>query len=603
MFAEQEGNPVNLGDQRLKTLLTALNRPKRIIGHNIKFDLAVLYKDGFEITETQELVDTITAARMYFPDKYQKLDLGTVSDILLKTDNWKGEFHAFLKKHKWHKNYDQAPADVVGEYCINDCKNTFRIYEILTSYIDKTQQNRVWDQECALLKVLWKMEKEGLYFDRTYCEDRLEKIKAKLYQIEQQIYALVGKEFDISSPKQIGEIMTGIGITSPHKTPTGQLKWGVAELLTINHPIASLILDYRGIEKMRSSYFEPLLVWEDDRQHPSFKPWGTVTGRMSCERPALQTLSNKSQDLAGEEDNPEVIEAIKAMMGARAGQVVDMTSAGGGQVGGGSFANLTSYAKKYEDTDTSVAVRRLYIAPPGYYLYCMDVSQMEMRVFADYVKDETLTKLLDDGSFDFHSYVVKEVWKIEEDSALWKFYRNLAKAINFGLLYGIGDEKLAAQIQKTKDEATAYKEQYFDRFPKARDFMNLVMSTVKTRGYIKNRFGRRYTIDPDKAYVGVNYLIQGSSADIVKSRMVAIDKYLKDKQTKMVCQVHDELVFYVKIEEEKWIVPELKRLFEERQIETFLPIEVSKAAPSWAEKKKMCVACMEFKESCKCEKK
>lgn len=588
----------------LPKLFKSINKVPAIVGHNLKFDLAALYQDGFEITRTQRIYDTITAARMYFPDKYQSLSLEAVTDVLLKhsDDSWKKTFKDYLKQNGWSKNYDLAPAKVVGEYCVRDCIYTYQVYEILTKYISDTKQERVWDQESELLSVLWRMEKEGLYFDREYCLDRLDKIHKKLEQLEYTIYAMVGRQFDIRSPKQLNEVMTELGITSPHLTPGGKPKWGVAELMTIEHPIVSVILEYRGIEKMRSTYFEPLPPWEDDRLHPSFKPWGAVTGRMSCTNPSLMNLSNKSQNLAGEEQNEEAIEAIKAMMGARSGQIVDMTSATGNISGGGSFAGLISYAKKYSDTEDSVAVRRLYIPPPGYSLYCIDFSQMEMRIFADYVIDEQLDALLENDAFDFHSHVAKEVWKVDESSSLWKFYRNLAKCINFGLIYGIGNDKLSSQIQKSVEEAIVYKREYFSRFPKALKFIHSVRDVVISRGYIVNRFGRRYTLPAEKSYVGVNYLVQGTGADIVKNRMVAIDDYLKDKQTKMVVQVHDELVFYVKDEEEKEVVPRLKALLEERQIKTFLPVDVSKGDHSWAEKRKVCTDCMEFKELCKCQK-
>lgn len=595
LFSETTESARNLPLTYLKPLFSALNKPKTIVGHNIKFDLAALYQDKFEITRDQRIEDTITASRLYFADKFQSLSLETVSDLLLNTsqENWKKDFREYLKAHKWHNNYDHAPPEVVGEYCINDCKNTDEIYLILTKYIQETEQDKVWEQESQLLKVLWKMEKQGLYFDRHYLEDRLGKIHTKLHQLEEQIYALVGRPFDIRSAKQVGEIMQGIGMKSPHLTPGGKPKWGVAELMTVDHPIASLILEFRGIEKMRSTYFEPLLIWNDNCQHPSIKPWGSITGRQSCTNPSLMNLSNKSQDLAGEEVNEEALDAIKAMMGAREGHVVDMTSASGNLTGGGSFAGLISYAKKYEDTDSTVAVRRLYIPPEGYQLYCIDFSQMEMRVFADYVNDPQLNQLLEEN-IDFHGLVTKEVWKVDEKNKMWKFYRNLAKCINFGLIYGIGIEKLSSQIQKTKEEAIVYKREYFKRFPKALKFIKQVTDTVVERGYIFNRYGRRYTIPADKAYTGVNYLCQGTAADILKNRMIAIDEYLSDKQSKMIISVHDELVFYVKNEEEREVAPRLKQLLEERQIRTFLPVDVSKGNPSWAEKSGFCVDCFEY---------
>lgn len=593
----------NLGEGYLESLLTALKIPIRLIGHNIKFDLAGLYKEGFELGDEQELEDTIIGARLYFPDKYDSLSLENLTKTLLGEDDsdWKANLKSYMKSNKI-KSYDQVPIAMLAEYCETDVLKTAKSLYILREHVKETGQNVVYAQEQALLKVLFNMEKEGLYFDRGYCIDRLIKLNSKLASLSKEIYVHAGREFDVNSVKQLNEVFTELGIESKGKTAKGNPKWGVSELMVVGHPLAGLILELRGIEKMRSTYFEPILEYKDDRLHPNFKSWGTITGRMASQNPSVQNLSNKSQNLAHEEQSEEVLDAIKAMLGARQGQYVDMTSASGNIAGGGSLASLTSYAKKYEDNDDSVAVRRLYVPPEGYSLYCIDYSQMEMRVFADYVNDPQLHSLLESKNFDFHSHVATEVWKVVEDSPLWKFYRNLAKAINFGLIYGIGDNKLSSQIQKTVEEAKEYKTQYFSRFPKALTFIEQVRTTVKRRGWVKNRFGRRYTIPEERAYTGVNYLVQGTSADIVKNRMLAIDDFNKRNklQSKMVVQVHDELLFYAHHDEEHTVIPRYKEILEERQIKTYLPVEVSKAIPSWAQKAKICLVC--FEKECKCQK-
>lgn len=591
---------LNLPIELLPILLKALKNVPTLLGHNIKFDLAGLYKEGYRVPDSQKLEDTLIGARLFFHDKFDSLSLENLTKTILGIDesNWKHTFKKYLKSNKI-KSYDWADVSLIAEYCERDTLNTYLSYQFLMRYVKETDQGKIYEQESTLLKIIFEMECTGLYFDRNYCVDRLAKLKHKIQTLSTDIYAVAGKEFDVNSVKQLNEVLTQLGIESKGKTATGNAKWGVSELMSIGHPISGLILELRGIEKMRSTYFEPILVNKDDRLHPNIKSWGTITGRMATTNPSVQNLSNKSQNLSYEEQDEEVLDAIKAMLGARQGQYVDMTSASGNIAGGGSLASLTSYAKKYEDTDDSVAVRRLYVPPAGYKLYCIDYSQMEMRVFADYVQDPHLHEYLEDRQFDFHSHVATEVWNVTEDSGLWKFYRNLAKAINFGLIYGIGDEKLASQIQKTVDEAKEYKKQYFARFPKALGFIESVRNVVTSRGWVKNRFGRRYYISSEKAYTGVNYLVQGTSADIVKNRMIAIADYNSDKQSKMVIQIHDELLFYVHESEEKLVVPEYKRLLEDRQIKTYLPVEVSLAEPSWAQKKKICLTC--FKEPCTCD--
>ena len=175
---------------------------------------------------------------------------------------------------------------------------------------------------------------------------------------------------------------------------------------------------------------------------------------------------------------------------------------------------------------------------------------------------------------------------MEEDHHLWDFYRTLAKAVNFGLIYGIGIKKLGQQIQRTTEEARAYRQEYFARFPKALSFIDKVHEVIEIRGFTFNRFKRRYWVDPNRVYVGVNYLIQGTSADIVKNRMIACQQFIRENglKSRMLAQVHDEIIFEVHESEEEWLPWRLQEIMEVRQINTFLPVDVSKGEPSWAQK-------------------
>lgn len=597
----------NLPLEFLPILLDHLSGIPKLIGHNIKFDLAFLHKDGFVLGEYQELEDTIVAGRLYVAGRHPDLSLEGLTKQLLGEDqsSYKKEFSEYVKK-VWKKKYNDSPADKVGPYCESDCLTTRKIRDKLVAFIEETGQTKVWNQECKLLKVLWEMEKTGFSFDDEYCRDRIPKLEARMLQIQQQIYRMCGGfEFNVGSVDQVNKAFEKVGIkplsmTAPStRFPAGKPQWSVTELMSVQHPMGGAILEYRALQKLKTTYFDPLLEYPDHTIHCSFRSAGTATGRMSCTSPNVQNISKASQNLLGNEASDEVLDALKAFVGARKGQTVDMVAQGSGGIAGGiNLGGMLSLTEKYEDTDLTVAVRRLYVPRGGFHLYMIDVSQMEMRVFADYVNDEHLTALLEDPNFDFHSHVAKEVWHLDETHELWKFYRTLAKAINFGLIYGIGVKKLATQIQKSVEEAESYRVQYFERFPKAEAFIQQVNRTIINRGYIFNRFKRRYVIEPEKAYIGVNYLVQGTSADIIKAAMINIDKMLKSHQakTRMLIQVHDELILEVAYDEEKQIVPEIQKTMEIRQIASYLPTEVSKGFPSWAQKKKMCTGCMEVEE-------
>lgn len=587
---------LNLSIQTMPRLMRRLEKAQIITGHNLKFDLAALKQDGFEVQAHQTLHETITLARLYFPEKHEPLNLQSVSTKLLKLDEkWKSQFQEYLKKNGIKNQFDRGAPEIVGEYCERDARNTSKIKKIMIQKIYQTEQDRVWLQETQLLKCLWEMEQTGLYFDRQYLEDKIPLLENKLKNLEAEIYQILGKKFDILSNAQLGKALEEYGLTSPSMTPTGKPKWGSAELLHFSDErVCSLLLDFRGIEKMLGTYFLPLRSQKTDYVHASILPWGAVTGRKACRNPNLQNLTKKSINVSDDEqeENEEMMAAVKAMLGVGSEKSVST---------GKSFSGLAGFSESDEKVEMNVSVRRLYTHPKDFKFYAIDYSQMEMRIFADYIEDAMLTASLESGEFDFHSHVAKQVWNAKEDSDLWKFYRTLAKNINFGLIYGIGDAKLAAGISKTLEEAKKYKADYFAKFPTALKFMTKVQQIVQSRGWIKNRFGRRYTIDKEKAYQGVNYLVQGTSADIVKNRMVAVSEYLREEQclSKMIVPVHDEIIYYVHHSEEKELVPKLKELMEVRCISTFLPVDVARGN-SWADKKETCVVCFEFIKECNC---
>lgn len=582
----------NLPIEWLPELLDKISEADVLIGQNLKFDLAGMYQDGMRLRPHTQLHDTASAARLRIHDKFAKLNLETLAKVILREnpDNWKTGIVTHLKNVRVYPRYDYGDISTVGKYCETDCETTFKIHERLEDHIKRTGQEAIWQQEVDLLRVLFEdMEVPGMYFDREYCLKKIPLLQKRINKLSSEIFDRFGYEFEINSTHQLKKAFNSIGISSHLQTEKGNEKWNLEVLLSIEDPVAKKVLQYRESYKMLNTYMIPYSEWEDGYLHPSFLPWGAATGRMSCKDPNLQNVMTKPIDTGQEEKIDEKVqELMKSMASSQS-------------VSSRWIARIT----KFEETDTTVAVKRLFVAPEGYHLYMADVSQMEMRVFSDYMNDPHILEMLESDEFDFHSFVATEVWGAKETDDTWKFYRSVAKAINFGMIYGIGVNKLASQISKTVKEASEYKDSYFERFPLARDFMNRVKLKIQKVGVIYNRFNRRYEIRSDKAYTGVNYLCQGTSADYIKNRMIALSRFFKENkyQSRMVCQIHDELLFYIH-EDEVHILPKIKEIMEERtNMKVLLPVEISKGNPSWSEKISICGKCWKEASECECKSK
>ena len=582
----------NLDFSYLERLWEVLRQVPRLIGYNLKFDLAIMFQDGYDPPTEQQLSDVIVAARMCASERFPDLTLSSQLEkhVALGAAEYEREFKAYLKRNKWSKSYHLAPADKVGFYCVGDVVGTWKLKDAVEAIIEDTVQGDVWDQEQEQTHTLWQMEREGMGYDEEYGALKIPQLKARIVNLYNEAYAIAGRKFNFNSNPQLTEVMRELGIKSSHKSvKTGNESWDNGVLLGIEHPIAGKIVEIRGLEKMLGTYFVGITSWPNARVHGQFKNWGAVTGRLSAAKPNLQNIAKTVQNLHGNSWNEEALAAVTAFLGARgsSGSTHTDASVGDGKVAGGvTLGGMMAVGSGFEDNDESVSVRRLFVGQGDYRLYFLDYSQMEIRVFSDYVRDPNLAELLETSSFDFHSHVAMTVWNIDLDNSLWDFYRTLAKAINFGLIYGIGIKKLASQIQKSETEARQYRQEYFDQFPKAKTFIAQVIDVGERRGYIFNRFRRRYWIDPNRAYVGVNYLIQGTSADIVKNRMNACQRFIREEglKSKMLAQVHDEIIFEIHNDEESWVPFEMQRIMEDRQIETYLPVEISRGNPSWAEK-------------------
>ena len=397
----------NLPLEWLTELWDAIYETKRIVGHNLKFDLAIMHQDGFYPQETHEMADTLVAGRMCSAERYPDLSLSH------QLEEWLGpgssaydkEFKTYLRKNKWNKAYYKAPPAVLGEYCTKDVMGTWALKELYEEYIQETDQTEVWNQEQVLTATLWQMERDGLGYDEGYGEAKIPQLQARIANLTQEVYDLVGDEFNLNSGPQLTKAMNSLGITSPQKSvKTGKDQWTSGVMLTIEHPVAGKILEVRSLEKVLGTYFMGITSWPNGRVHGQFKNWGTVTGRLSATDPNLQNIAKNVQNLLGNEINEDTLAALSAFLGvSQGGDYMNMVGGTGGISGGLTLGGTMAVGSSFSDQDYEVSVRRLFIPQEGYRLYFLDYSQMEMRVFSDYVQDEGMIELLESATFDFHS--------------------------------------------------------------------------------------------------------------------------------------------------------------------------------------------------------
>ena len=209
---------------------------------------------------------------------------------------------------------------------------------------------------------------------------------------------------------------------------------------------------------------------------------------------------------------------------------------------------------------------------------------MEVRIFLSYLHNAEIDELLNRDDVDFHSESAKIAFGIKEEHSEFKFYRQMAKNITFGILYGLGNKRLAQQLSTTTDQAKAYKQQYFTNIHGSRSFINRVISTVESRGWIKNRYGRIYKIDNTLGYKGVNYLVQGTSADILNERMIYVHEYLKDKKSNILLQVHDEIICEIHDDEICELPQQVQLILEANSLDIPLKVDIDVCDGSWATK-------------------
>ena len=477
------------------------------IGQNIKYDLLVLQNYGVELKG--KIFDTMIAHYLLQPELHHGMDY--MAEVYLSYQTI--HIEELIGKGKNQKNMADLPPTAVYEYACEDADVTLKLKNILEPQLKENDCDRLfWEIEMPLMPVLAYMERNGVCIDREGLKETSRLYTEEMNRIEQEIHELAGTDFNIASPKQVGEVLFDRLkiVDKPKKTKTGQYVTSeeVLESLRTKHPVVEKILEHRGLKKLLGTYIDalPKLVNpETGHIHTSFNQTITTTGRLSSSNPNLQNIPVRNE-----------------------------------------------YGKE---------IRKAFIPEEGCLFFSADYSQIELRIMAHLSGDEHMIEAFRNG-YDIHAATAAKIFKksLEE---VTKEERSKAKAANFGIIYGITAFGLAERMGVSRTEAKELIEGYFQTYPKVKEYMNRSIEMAREKGYTETVYHRKChlrDINSHNAVVrgyaernAINSPIQGSAADIIKIAMIRIYHRFREEQlrSKMILQVHDELNFSVYPEEEE----------------------------------------------------
>ena len=497
---DYEGAPEQLNrEQVLAQIKPILENPAvEKIGHHLKYDAHILENHGIHLQGWY--FDTMLASYVLnaVTTRHGMDDVARVYLSHLTTT-----FEQIAGKGAKQKTFNQIEIEVASHYAAEDAHVTYRLYEVLDRKLKELPElsNILHHIEMPTAAVLSNMEENGIELDLSFLDQLGCEFADTIQNLEDQIIALAGESFNVSSPKQVGEILfEKMGLKGGKKTATGQYSTSESVLEKIDHPITTLILQYRGLTKLKSTYTDGLLKQANDathRVHTSYHQALTATGRLSSTDPNLQNIP------------------VREEIGRQ--------------------------------------IRKAFIAPEGRVLLAADYSQIELRLMAHFSQDEALVDAFNHGQ-DVHRRTAAEVLNVPLEEVS-NDQRRQAKAVNFGLLYGMSEFGLIRQLGFTREESQNYIKQYFHRYPGIYEYMQRTRQVALEQGFVETITGRRlYTPDIDARNMmirkaaeraAINAPLQGSAAEIIKMAMIEVDKILPKDQAKLLLQVHDELVFEV----------------------------------------------------------
>ena len=486
--------------EALKPFLESDEIPK--IGHNLKYDRHILQNLGIDLKG--KLLDTMLFSYVN-NSTITRHNLDAVSKRYLNINPT--SYEDVAGKGAKQIPFSEVSIEVASEYASEDADISLKLYEHIEPLVQKeTKLAKLYSEiEGPLIYTLGDIERNGVLIDSEKLNEQSKELEAKILKLEQKVQKSAGEDFNLGSPKQLQEILyEKLGLPVIKKTPKGQPSTAesVLQELSMDFPIVQDILSYRAISKLKSTYTDklPKMVNSNTgRVHTSYHQAVTATGRLSSSDPNLQNIPIRSEE------------------GRR--------------------------------------IREAFIAPDGYKILAADYSQIELRIMAHLSRDQGLMDAFAKGQ-DIHQATAAEIFSINIDEVTAN-QRRSAKAINFGLIYGMSAFGLSKQLQITRAEAQNYIEQYFDRYPQVKNYMDETKQSAKKMGYVETVFGRRlYLADIESSNYqrrqyaersAINAPMQGTAADLIKMAMILLHQKIKEEsfEAKIIMQVHDELVIEV----------------------------------------------------------
>jgi len=491
------------------------------IGQNLKYDLKIL--SNYNIKVEGKLFDTMIAHYLLNPDMRHNMDI--LSETYLQYSP-KSIEDLIGKKGKNQKSMRDVELEVIKEYAVEDADVTLQLKDIFTLELDKTETKKLFeDIEIPLVKVLADMEKEGIRVDVDFLKSLSKELDIDIKSLEKSIYETAGHSFNLASPKQLGEVLFDklkIGGAKQKKTKTGQYATGeeILSYLAVDYPIVAAILDWRQLIKLQNTYVEALPNQVDkitNRIHTDYMQTVAATGRLSSNNPNLQNIPIR--------------------------------------------------------TERGRQIRKAFVArDENYTLVSADYSQIELRIIAALSGESTMIAAFKNHE-DIHKSTASKVFNVPLEEVT-REQRSHAKTVNFGIIYGVSAFGLSNQTSLSRSESATLIEAYYQTYPRLKSYINEQIQFAREHGYVQTILGRRRylkDINSQNAIVrggaernAVNAPIQGSAADIIKIAMINIHKKLTSEnwKSKMLLQVHDELVFDVHNSELERIQPMIKHEME-----------------------------------------
>lgn len=537
--------PVNVDgymkQEELKPLVEKLfnNTSVTKVAHNFKFDWLILKQAGIEVKGP--VFDTMVAA--YLIDSTQKLKMDELSKKYLHYSPIPIE--ELIGKGKEQKSMADLDPEMICNYACEDADITLRLALLFREIL---QKDDLWliarDMEFPLIPVLGRMERYGIKIDSEMLSHFSSELSLDMAELESVIYKKAGEEFNLNSPQQLGIVLfEKMGLPAGKKTKTGQYSTSEAVLseLAVSHELPSMILDYRSLTKLRSTYVDalPKLINPDSgRIHTDFNQTVTATGRLSSSNPNLQNIP------------------IRTARGRE--------------------------------------IRKAFIPENGFRILAADYSQVELRVIASVSEDEQMIRAFKNNE-DIHTRTAMELFSLEHPDEVTREHRRKAKEVNFGIPYGVSAYGLASRLGISNSEGKELIDRYFGRFPGIQSYIDNTIEFARENGYVSTLLGRRRYIPDIRSSnwnvrgfaerTAINMPIQGTAADIIKLAMIDIQNYLEEQnlRSRLLLQVHDELVFEI-AESECETVPDKIRQLMEGAFSLKVPLAVETGlANNWLE--------------------